>query len=357
MSEETNVAQAGEPELLLEIEGVRKAYRGRRGLGAALRREPAPRLMALDGVSASVRRERTLGVVGESGSGKSTLAKAIVRLLEPDEGSIRFRGQELLTAGHEELRRVRRQVQLIYQDPYSSLNPRLAIGDAIMEAAQVHGLVDKGGRERRLHELLDQVGLPRTLAGRPPRALSGGQRQRVAIARALATEPEMLIADEVTSALDVSIQAQILNLFAQMRRELGLTMIFISHNLPLVGHVADDVAVMYLGRIVEYGPTERVFARPAHPYTAALLAAQPSRERRTREKVAVKGEIPSAMRIPSGCRFRTRCPLAQQICAEIDPPRVDVSPRHGSWCHVLPGQLGAAPPPVAPARPAFPPSP
>jgi len=287
-------------------------------------------------VSLSLAANETLGIVGESGSGKSTLAKAIVRLVEPDAGSIRFRGQEVLSADREQLRRIRRLVQLVYQDPYSSLNPRLTIGEAIMEPALVHKLVDKGGREQRLAELLDQVGLARKLAGRRPRALSGGQRQRVAIARALATQPEVLIADEVTSALDVSIQAQILNLLTEMQRELGLTMIFISHNLPLVGHVADDVAVMYLGRIVEYGPTAQVFSRPAHPYTAALLAAQPARERRERKKEAVKGEIPSALSIPTGCRFRTRCPLAQPICEAIDPPRVDVSASHGSWCHVMP---------------------
>jgi oligopeptide/dipeptide ABC transporter ATP-binding protein len=290
----------------------------------------------LDGVSASVRHHRTLGIVGESGSGKSTLAKSIVRLIEPDGGSIRFHGKDVLGAGRDELRHFRRLVQIVYQDPYSSLNPRLTVGTAILEPARVHGLVDKAGEKRRLAELLDQVGLAQRLGDRRPRALSGGQRQRVAIARALATEPEVLIADEVVSALDVSIQAQVLNLLTEMQRELGMTMIFISHNLPVVGHIADDVAVMYLGRIVEYGPTAEVFARPAHPYTAALLAAQPSRGRRLREKVAVKGEIPSPLNIPKGCRFRTRCPLAQPVCQEIDPPRVDVSPSHGSWCHVLP---------------------
>jgi oligopeptide transport system ATP-binding protein len=325
----------GDPSPILVIEDVRKAFGARLALGEVLRGSPPPRLVALDGVSASVHRNRTLGIVGESGSGKTTLAKAIVRLVEPDGGSIRFKGQEILTANGAELRRIRRLVQLVYQDPYSSLNPRLKAADAILEPAEVHGLIGKKERERRLRELLEQVGLPEKAANRRPRSMSGGQRQRVAIARALATQPEVLIADEVTSALDVSIQAQILNLLTEMQRELGLTMIFISHDLPLVGHVADDVAVMYLGRIVEYGPTAQIFSQPAHPYTAALLAAQPARGR-SRHRAAVKGEIPSAFEIPTGCRFRTRCPIAQPICHEIDPPRTDVSEIHGSWCHFAP---------------------
>ena len=328
-------AAAGE---VLRFTDVRKSFAPRRRLGDAARGRPAPRLVALDGVSGVVQQDRTLGIVGESGSGKSTLAKALVRLVAPDAGSIRFRDREILTARPEELRRVRRQVQLIYQDPYSSLNPRVAVGDAIIEAATVHGLVSRADRNRRLGELLDQVGLPGAVGDRHPRALSGGQRQRVAIARALATEPEVLIADEVTSALDVSVQAQILNLLTSMQRELGLTMVVISHNLPLVGHVSDEVAVMYLGRIVEQGPTAEVFRRPAHPYTVALLSAQPGRERRSRDRVAVKGEIPSPFAIPTGCRFRTRCPIAQPICEAVDPPRIEVSPDHGSWCHVLPGR-------------------
>jgi oligopeptide transport system ATP-binding protein len=338
VSEASALAIADSP--LLEIGDLRLAFRGRRGIREVLRRAPTPELVALDGVSASVQRERTLGIVGESGSGKSTLAKAIVRLIEPDEGSVRFRGSEITTASREELRSVRRLVQLVYQDPSSSLNPRLTNGEAIIEPARVHGLVGRDGEQQRLSDLLEQVGLPRKLASRRPRALSGGQRQRVAIARALATEPEVIIADEITSALDVSVQAQILNLLSDMQRDLGLTMIFISHDLPLVGHIADDVAVMYLGRIVEYGPAGEVFAHPAHPYTAALLGAQPSRDRRSRKRAAVQGEIPSAFAIPTGCRFRTRCPLAQPICGEIDPPRAPVSDSHGSWCHFAPEVRG-----------------
>jgi oligopeptide transport system ATP-binding protein len=323
-------------DVLLEVDDVTKSFPLRRSAGEILRRQTQPRLVALDGVSVSVRARRTLGIVGESGSGKSTLAKSIVRLVEPEQGAIRFSGKDLLTADRSELKQIRRRMQMVYQDPYASLNPRLKVGDAILEPARVHGLVDRQQEARRLGELLDKVGLSRKLVERRPRALSGGQRQRVAIARALATEPDVLIADEAVSALDVSIQAQILNLFAELQQELGLTMIFISHQLSVVGHIADDVAVMYLGRIVEQGPTASVFAKPAHPYTAALLAAQPARDRAARRDPIVKGEIPSLLDIPRGCRFRTRCPLAQQICEQVDPPRVDVTPTHSSWCHVLP---------------------
>jgi oligopeptide/dipeptide ABC transporter ATP-binding protein len=324
----------GATDLALEVDGLRKVFLGHRGLGEVVKRAKRPELVALDGVSISVRREHSLGVVGESGSGKSTLAKAIVRLLEPDGGVVRFRGEEVTGADRERLRQFRRRVQLIYQDPASSLNPRLTVGEAIIEPARVHELVSKGDEDRRLAELLEQVGLPKKMAGRRPRALSGGQRQRVAIARALATEPEVIIADEITSALDVSIQGQILNLLTAMQREFGLTIVFISHDLPLVSHVADDVAVMYLGRIVEYGPADQVFTHPSHPYTAALLKAQPSRERHDRARAAVQGEIPSPMNIPSGCRFRTRCPIAEQICAEVDPPGAHLGPDHTSWCHL-----------------------
>jgi oligopeptide/dipeptide ABC transporter ATP-binding protein len=323
----------GTTELALEVDGLRKVFYGHRSLGAVVKRAKRPELVALDGVSVSVRREHSLGVVGESGSGKSTLAKAIVRLLEPDGGVVRFQGEDVTAADHERLRQFRRRVQLIYQDPASSLNPRLTVGEAIIEPARVHNLIPKGGEDRRLAELLEQVGLPKKMASRRPRALSGGQRQRVAIARAFATEPEVIIADEITSALDVSIQGQILNLLSEMQREFGLTIVFISHDLPLVGHVADEVAVMYLGRIVEYGPAEQVFTHPSHPYTAALLKAQPSRERHDRDRSAVQGEIPSPMNIPSGCRFRTRCPIAAEVCAEVDPPGERVGDDHVAWCH------------------------
>jgi oligopeptide/dipeptide ABC transporter ATP-binding protein len=321
----------------LEVREVSKSFPLRRGIRALATRAKPPAVVALDRVSVALPRGQTLGIVGESGSGKSTLAKAIVRLVEPDSGEIVFDGQDVLGLGRRPLTEVRRRVQLIYQDPYASLNPRLAIGDAVTEPAQVHGLMDGRDRSELAAELLRSVGLGEGLRNRRPRGLSGGQRQRVAIARALAARPEILIADEAVSALDVSVQAQILNLLTDLRARLGLSMIFIAHQLSVVSYVADRTAVMYLGAVVEEGPTRSVFAEPAHPYTAGLLEAQPGAHRRARRtKPAVTGEIPSALALPSGCRFRTRCPLAQPVCAEVDPPAVEVDSGHRSRCHVLP---------------------
>jgi oligopeptide/dipeptide ABC transporter ATP-binding protein len=325
-------------EPLLDVAGSSVGYEMRRELSAMLRRRPAPRLVALDDVSLSVGSNETLGVVGESGSGKSTLAKAIVRLVELDAGTVRFAGRAISGLSGSDLADVRRRVQLVYQDPYSSLNPRLRTDDAITEPAIVHGLAARARRDELARQLLDRVGLPQTVARRSPRALSGGQRQRVAIARALAAQPDMLLADEAVSALDVSVQAQILNLFAEIQRDLGIAILFISHQLSVVSHVADNVAVMYLGRIVEYGSVSEVFEAPAHPYTQALLASQPGRHRRgaQRRKPVLGGEVPSPLDIPSGCRFRTRCPLAQDICAHEDPAPIAMSDTHASRCHVLP---------------------
>jgi oligopeptide/dipeptide ABC transporter ATP-binding protein len=332
---------------LLEAERLTLSFPARRELADIIGRRPRQRLVALDDVSIALGPNETLGVVGESGSGKSTLAKAIVRLFPPDSGSVRFRGQDLLRLKGEQLDDARRRVQLIYQDPYSSLNPRLAVGHAISEPARVHGFVDRAGAPALAAQIMEQVGLASGLAERRPRAFSGGQRQRIAIARALAARPDVLIADEAVSALDVSIQAQILNLFTELQDELGLAMIFISHQLSVVAHIADRVAVMYLGRVVEEGTKSEVFSTPAHPYTVGLLEAQPSRHRRgPRQRPALKGEIPSPLDIPKGCRFRTRCPLAQAICAEIDPPPVRLSDTHSSRCHVLPARLKGEPVPA-----------
>ncbi|HET8815031.1 MAG TPA: ABC transporter ATP-binding protein [Solirubrobacterales bacterium] len=292
------------------------------------------RLIALDGVSLQLRPHETLGVVGESGSGKSTLAKTIVRLVKADQGVVSFAGEDVLGLTGRRLAQVRRQIQLVYQDPYASLNPSLPAWKAIAEPALVHGLAERSGARALAGALLEKVGLSGSVATRRPARLSGGQRQRVAIARALAVEPTVLIADEAVSALDVSVQAQMLNLFRDLQVELGLSMLFISHQLGVVRHVADRVAVLYLGRVVEIGPTSQVFSEPAHPYTAGLLRAQPSRRRRAGDSEPVlKGEIPSPLAIPGGCRFRTRCPLATSVCAEVDPPRVDLDRGHSAWCH------------------------
>jgi oligopeptide/dipeptide ABC transporter ATP-binding protein len=333
-------------EQLLSVRELSKAFELRRSLASASRREEPRRLVALDRVSLDVRTHEIVGVVGESGSGKSTLAKCLVRLVEPDAGVVEFRSRDVLSLHGRELAQARRQMQMIYQDPYSSLNPLMSVGAAIAEPARFHGLVGRDGEAEHVKRALDVVGLNATLAQRRPRELSGGQRQRVAIARAMAVQPELLLADEAVSALDVSIQAQILNLFASLRDEHGVAIVFIAHNLSVVAHIADQVNVMYLGAIMESGPTAEVFAAPGHPYTAALLSAQPGRHRRRQAaKPVLRGEIPSALNIPSGCRFRTRCPLAQEVCSELAPPDVDLGNGRVARCHfaheVASGSLAA----------------
>ena len=324
-------------EPMLEVTGLVKRFDLRRSLAHRVTRTSAPRLTAVDGVSFSLARNRTLGIVGESGSGKTTLARGLTRLAEPDEGTVVFDGVDLGSLAGKELQGLRRRIQVVFQDPFTSLNPRLTVGAAIGEPLRVHGLAARGEVRGRVADQIEIVGQPPAVARRFPRELSGGQRQRVAIARSLAPRPELLIADEAVSALDVSIQAQILNLLVELTDRLGLTMIFISHQLSVIASVADTVAVMYLGRIVELGPVDAVFSAPQHPYTAALLAANPEPvpERRRRQP-AIRGDIPSPLDLPSGCRFRTRCGYAEPRCAEIDPPALDVGPAHTARCVVLP---------------------
>lgn len=321
---------------ILKVDSIYKYYEGKSTLTDRIQRKPKPRLVALDGVTLTLSRNEVLGLVGESGSGKTTTARCIVRLEVPDRGKITFGDQDVLAADAETLRHIRRDMQMIYQDPYSSLNPRMTVRSAISEPALIHGLVDKDGAEDLVRELLERVGMPYTVANLRPRALSGGQRQRIAIARALALKPSVIIADEAVSALDVSIQAQILNLFGELIRDLRLGMIFIAHQLSVIAQLSDRVAIMYLGRIVESGPTADVFARPRHPYTGALLEAHPHLGAEKKQAPALKGEIPSPYAIPKGCRFNTRCRFAEEKCFEIDPPPTEVSPGHYAWCHVLP---------------------
>lgn len=319
---------------LLHVDSLTKSFLASSGTPRRLRRRGVPTLRALDGVSFELGLGQILGVVGESGSGKSTLAKCLVRLLEPDRGRILYRGRDMSAARGRQLVEYRRAMQLIYQNPYSSLNPLISSGEAIAEPAWVHSLIERRGRDTFAKEMLGMVGLPEELAKRRPGELSGGQRQRVAIARAMAVRPRILIADEALSGLDVAAQAQILDLLVSLREDSGLAILLISHQLSVLARIADTTLVMYLGRVVEAGPTAEVFSSPAHPYTAGLIAAQPGAHRRaTRRSAALYGEIPSPMEIPSGCRFRTRCPRARALCATVDPPSVQVGDDHHVCCH------------------------
>jgi peptide/nickel transport system ATP-binding protein len=329
-------------ESILAIEGLRKLYT-KRSLTDRMTRRPGAGMLALDDVSLDVAPREALAIVGESGSGKTTLAHSIVRLVQPDAGQIMFRGRDILKASRGELPALRRRIQLVYQDPYSSLNGALKIGDAIIEPALVHGLVEKQHAAERLAELMEQVGLNPALAQRRPRALSGGQRQRVAIARALAAQPEILIADEAVSALDVSVQAQVIRLLARLRAELGLTLIFVSHQLAIVAQLCERVAIMYRGQLVEVGPTREVFEKPRHGYTANLIAAHPG-GRRLRERThADRAAAPPAPPVSQpGCPFRHRCAYAIDICTTQTPPPVWITSQHMARCHVLPHDAALA---------------
>jgi oligopeptide/dipeptide ABC transporter ATP-binding protein len=283
---------------------------------------------AVDGVSFAVHPQETLGLVGESGSGKSTIGRAILGLNKPIRGEISFEGERIVSRAH-----LRRRMQMVFQDPYSSLNPRLTIGSAIAEVLSFHEIVAKSDVQREVRRLLELVGLPGAMAERRPRELSGGQRQRAGLARALAVRPVFLVLDEPVAALDVSIQAQILNLLSDLRHELGLTMLFIAHELGVVRHMSDRIAVMYLGQIMEIGPAKAIFENARHPYSQALLSAVPKMELVKRQRKPVtQGDIPSPLNIPTGCRFRTRCAMAQEIC-KTEPPQVTVGAGHMSRCH------------------------
>jgi oligopeptide transport system ATP-binding protein len=319
----------------LSVRDLTKRFSMRRTLAGRIRHEPHQWLTAVDGVSFDVRRGETLALVGESGSGKTTMARCLVRLYDADAGSIHFDGTDIGTARGEELFRLRGRMQIVFQDPYTSLNPRFTVGATIAEAGRVHKRVGADGEQEFVRRLLESVELSKGTARLRPRQLSGGQRQRVAIARALAVNPELLIADEVVSALDVSIQAQILDLFRRLRTEFGLTLVFISHQLAVVAQIADRVAVMYLGRIVELGPTAAVFGNPQHPYTRALLEAHPNPDPGTPSERVLVGEIPSPVDLPSGCRFRTRCAFAQAVCAN-DPPLAPAVTGQDVACHIRP---------------------
>jgi oligopeptide transport system ATP-binding protein len=329
--------KANTNENVLEVEGLSKHFRLRGGFFA--RKERIVR--AVDGISFSVRRGETLGLVGESGCGKSTAARTIVRLYEPTAGKITIAGADITRMSQAELTAHRRHFQMIFQDPYASLNPRMTVREILGEPLEVHlpGL-SPAEREERVMSLLSRVGLGAEQAGRYPHEFSGGQRQRIGIARALAVNPDFIVCDEAISALDVSIQAQVVNMLADLRDELGLSYLFIAHDLSMVRYLSDRVGVMYLGKLVELGPSEELYAEPLHPYTKALLAAIPVADPRAadaREGPSLEGEVPSPVDPPSGCRFRTRCPFAMKLCAEAEPPFAEAAPGRFVACHLCGG--------------------
>jgi peptide/nickel transport system ATP-binding protein len=315
---------------LLEVRDLAMHFPLNKSLARRARRAPIDVLRAVDGVDLTVARGEALGLVGESGCGKSTLGRCIVGLYEPTGGEVLVDGQAMPA---KRKAADRRRLQMIFQDPYSSLNPRMTVRQAISELLRVHNLVPRSGTDARCRELLDLVGLPPSALDAYPSQFSGGQRQRISIARALALEPEILIADEPVSALDVSVQATVLNLLASLRRELGLTMLFVAHNMAVVRHVCDRVAVMYLGRIVELAPGDELFSNPRHPYTQGLLRAVPRIDpARATQRDAVVGDPPSPINLPPGCRFNPRCPRAADVC-RVDDPVLEQRGRHSAACH------------------------
>lgn len=331
-----NHGRVSEDPILMKVENLKKHFPIYKGV----RRQQRGAVQAVDGLNFKIRRGETLGLVGESGCGKSTTGRLLLQLLRPTDGRVLMNDKDLAKLPQEELRQNRRQMQMIFQDPYASLNPRMTVADILIEPLNVHQIGDKASRRSRVKALLKMVGLDPAHADRYPHEFSGGQRQRIGIARALATEPAFIVADEPISALDVSIQAQIVNLMDELKQNLGLTYLFIAHDLAMVRYISDRVAVMYLGRMVELGDRDDVYERPLHPYTQGLLASiplpDPEKEAR-RKRTIIEGDVPNPANPPSGCRFHTRCPIATNICNHVDPEFLNLAtpgnPDHFVACH------------------------
>jgi len=320
---------------LVEVQNLRMYFPITRGL---LIQRHVGDIKAVDGLNFQIRRGETLGLVGESGCGKSTTGRAILQLYRPTDGHVLFEGEDLTQLGGERLRRMRRRMQMIFQDPYASLNPRMTVGGIISEPLEVHNLMSKRERRERVQELLRIVGLNPYFMNRYPHEFSGGQRQRIGVARALAVQPEFIVCDEPISALDVSIQAQIINLLEDLQEQFGLTYLFIAHDLSVVRHISDRIAVMYLGKIVELTDRSELYRNPLHPYTKALLSAVPIPDpvlEERRQRIILEGDVPSPAHPPSGCRFRTRCPWVMDICAEQEPKWMDLGGDHWVACHLV----------------------
>jgi len=329
---------------LIRIENLKKHFPVRRGL---LRTVQA-HVKAVDGVSFSIGEKETIGLVGESGCGKTTAGRAILKLLEPTSGQILYRQEEITNLNSDQMRPLRRKLQIIFQDPYASLNPRMTVGKIIREGLDIHNIGEKKERDAMVSEVLERVGLPRNILDRYPHEFSGGQRQRVGIARALILKPEFIVCDEAISALDVSIQAQIINLLADLKEEYGIAYLFIAHDLSVVEHISDRVAVMYLGKIVELAQTKELFSNPLHPYTRALLSSVPKPDPTLKhERIVLEGDVPSPIAPPSGCSFHPRCPLAVEGLCDTKEPSVVESNSHQFACHVVEEELET--PPQAPA--------